>query len=71
MRDSERCVIRLLGAVFFFSILGFSTVAREMMTGYQLTVCPFSADNKTPDPLICHMHSGMLSSMLKSDGKLY
>ena len=48
-----------------FSILGFGAVAGNDDRSISLTVCPFSRDGKAPDPLICHMHSGMLSSMLK------
>ena len=50
-----------------FSILGFGAVAGGEEQSISLTVCPFSRDGKAPDPLICQMHSGMLSSML---GKL-
>lgn len=50
-----------------FSILGFGAVAGSEEQSINLTVCPFSRNGEAPDPLICHMHSGMLSSML---GKL-
>lgn len=47
-----------------FSILGFGAVAGSEEQSINLTVCPFSRNGQAPDPLICHMHSGMLSSML-------
>ena len=65
MRDSEALRHPIAKLRILFSILGFGAVAGVNDQSISLTVCPFSRDGKAPDPLICHMHSGMLSSMLK------
>ncbi len=49
-----------------FSILGFGAVAGPEEQSISLTVCPFSRNGEAPDPLVCQMHSGMLSSMLSN-----
>ncbi len=65
MRDSEALRHPIAKLRILFSILGFGAVAGVDDQSICLTVCPFSRDGGAPDPLICHMHSGMLSSMLQ------
>ncbi|MFT3944578.1 MAG: MarR family transcriptional regulator [Ancrocorticia sp.] len=65
MKDTEALRHPIAKLRILFSILGFGAVAGNDERSISLTVCPFSRDGRAPDPLICHMHSGMLSSMLK------
>ena len=45
--------------------LGFGAVAGPTRHSINLTLCPFMDNGHAPDPLICHMHAGMLSAMMQ------
>ena len=49
-----------------FSSLGFAAVAGSGPQDINLTVCPFAPEGKAPDSLVCHMHAGMLSTLVQN-----